>query len=513
MKIFKTIVILILFFSAEHKIFGQVTYTSNGSNGWVRSVSPGCENSPATPDFSNLRGTQDCPIEIIVNHVIDIANLNLGAYTTIKVNNEGILNITGNLTQIGQTAGNINVEGGQVNVGGNFILSSGSTNGPKTQLNVDLRSSGVFTVVGKLDLKNDSILEITGDGRSVIETGLLDLGQRAIINIKVGGGLKNFGETNYAGNNSEINVWGFFRTGSLKVSGGSGKQLNTYDDAEVVIDGDLRVDGSGQIVLGGNSNVNIQGDVILNGRDDRLIIKDNAKVSVCGENTQTDPPPTTVDKIFLNECEDPNDCPNGGYYVSCNILPVNFLNFYQVFDEDQRNINIFWSTSMEWENSHFEVERSYGGINDFVSVGEISGRGWTDEVTEYNFQDDDLPLAGGNLFYRLKQVDFNGNYEYSEIVGVRLPTVQFTKGVWRAYPNPVIGSTLNIELMDISKYNDEKVALRVMSSTFSFSEMEFHDLYELNETVSSLFTKIPTGLYILEIKWGISVERIKVMKH
>ena len=512
MKIFKVVIILMFLFSTAYEVYGQVTYTSNGSGGWIRTVSPGCENAADTPNLLNLSGTEDCPVELVINHAVNITSLNLGDNITINVNVGGKLNINGNLTQNGQTAGNIVVDGGEIHVGGNFILNSGANNGDSTQVYLDIRSNGIFKVVGKLDLKNNSVLEITGDGTSILETGLLDLGQRAKINIRVGGGLRNIGETNYAGNNSEINVWGFFRTGSLKVSGGSGKQLNTYDDAEVVIDGDLRVDGSGQIVLGGNSDVNIKGDVILNGSNDRLIIKDNAKVTVCGENTQTDPPPSTVDKIFLNECEDPNDCPTGGYYVSCSILPVKFLNFYPELIEDQRSINIFWSTSKEWENSHFEIERSYGGIDNFVSVGEISGRGWTDEVTEYTFHDDDLPLAGGNLFYRLKQIDFNGKYEYSEIVAVRLPTVQFTKGVWRAYPNPVIGSTLNIDLMDMTKYNNEKVTLRVMSSTSSYGDMEFQDLYELNEAVSHLFTTIPNGLYILEIKWGISVERIKVMK-
>lgn len=289
MKNLVTIISFIfLFLGVGMEGYGQVTYTTNGSGGWVRTpATGGCSPAPgATPPFG---GSGTCAITININHPISFANLTIGNNISINVNSGGVLNVSGNLTQTGQTTTNISVKGGEVNIAGNLIVSQGANNGVQTSLNVDLRNNGKFNVAGELGLRNNTIMEITGDDSFSMEVGLIDLAQRAIINIRQGGGMISNGQTNYAGNNSEINVWGFFRTESVRVSGGSGKQLNTFGEAEVVVDGNVRIDGSGQITFGGDSDVYIDGDVILNGSGDRLIIKDNAKVVVCGENTQTNP--------------------------------------------------------------------------------------------------------------------------------------------------------------------------------------------------------------------------------
>ena len=73
-----------------------------------------------------------------------------------------------------------------------------------------------------------------------------------------------------------------------------------------------------------------------------------------------------------------------------------------------------WSTASEKNNAHFYVERSINSI-DFEVIGEVEGNGTTVEVSNYNFVDK-APAAVS--YYRLRQVDFNNNYEYSKIVVV-----------------------------------------------------------------------------------------------
>jgi len=199
-------------------------------------------------------------------------------------------------------------------------------------------------------------------------------------------------------------------------------------------------------------------------------------------------------------------------YDYAKILPVYWLSFTSQLNLKKRSSSLKWSTTKEWENSHFEIERSLDDAKTFEKIGQISGMGWTDEITEYSFEDDKLPLIGGNIFYRLKQVDFNGRFDYSDITALRIPNVQFTKGVWRAYPNPTVGSEFNLELVDISQYHDEAITMRMLSSHISSDAMIFHDLQELSEAVSSIMANAPSGLWICEIQWGNKVERIKVMK-
>lgn len=505
-----TIFIFCLLLGVGVESVGQVTYTTIGPNLWSRTPETGGCTSLALPPFN---GVASCQIIINVNHQIDYTNLTIGNNISINVNSGGILNVSGNLSQTGQTTANISVNGGEINIAGQLIVLQGHNNGTQTSLNLDLRNNGKFNVSGILDMNSTTLVEITGDNSASIGVGLIELAQRAFINIREGGGLISNGETNYAGNNSAINVWGFFRTGSVKVSGGSGKQLNTFETAQVVVDGDLRIDGNGQITFAGDSNIYIDGDVILNGSQDRLIIKENAKVVVCGENTETNPAPSTVDKSgLIVECTDPNNCPAGGYYVNCRILPVKFVYREALFLTQERASRISWATATEWESSHFEIQRSIGATDDFKKIGEVSAMGWKDSNTEYEFIDGDLPLFGGNIYYRIKQVDINESYAYSDVMSIRTPELATTKGVWRAYPNPTNGDQLRIGLLDRSQYEAEQIHFRLIHPSVQSKVTTVASEAEMNEALATMTGHIPKGVFVVEIQWGQKVEHIKVLK-
>lgn len=76
-----------------------------------------------------------------------------------------------------------------------------------------------------------------------------------------------------------------------------------------------------------------------------------------------------------------------------------------------------WETLTESNNSGFAVERSQDGIR-FESIAWVEGRGSTQESSAYTFLDQQLP-AVPLLYYRIKQVDFDGSYAYSEVVSVQ----------------------------------------------------------------------------------------------
>ncbi len=74
-----------------------------------------------------------------------------------------------------------------------------------------------------------------------------------------------------------------------------------------------------------------------------------------------------------------------------------------------------WSTATEENNAMFVVEKSDNGI-EYSNIGTLKGAGTTADGQEYNFLD---PAASNNrIFYRLKQTDFDGTYNYSEVVAV-----------------------------------------------------------------------------------------------
>ena len=99
------------------------------------------------------------------------------------------------------------------------------------------------------------------------------------------------------------------------------------------------------------------------------------------------------------------------------------------------NAQLQWKTELELENAYFEIERAVGAdaANHFETIGRREGHGTTNEAQYYYFIDNEPAIFATN-YYRLKQVDFNGNFSYSEI-----KVLSFNKfGVNPLiYPNPV----------------------------------------------------------------------------
>ena len=193
-------------------------------------------------------------------------------------------------------------------------------------------------------------------------------------------------------------------------------------------------------------------------------------------------------------------------------LPVLFGEISINFNNPKRIAEFNWSTAKEWENSHFEIERSEQNIKNFKKIGQVKGMGWTDAVTEYTFEDKNLPISGGMVYYRLKQVDFDGKFEYSKVVAGDLPKLQFTQGVWRAYPNPTNGQQLRIGLLDRNEYSGENLTFRIIQTTTVSKSITVSDESEMNELLTAMIPKIPKGLFVVEIRWGQKVEHIKVLK-
>lgn len=148
------------------------------------------------------------------------------------------------------------------------------------------------------------------------------------------------------------------------------------------------------------------------------------------------------DEIFGNGC---GNCGNENrpasaatlFQYSVSFLPIE-LTFFTV-QKSSAQTGLLWSTTTELNNSHFDVQRSADSKN-WETIGTVQGNGTTLEPQEYRYTDRQ-PLPGIN-YYRLKQVDYDGQYEYSKVV-----SVDFGKGTRPGVlsPNPV-GSELFLTL-------------------------------------------------------------------
>ena len=127
----------------------------------------------------------------------------------------------------------------------------------------------------------------------------------------------------------------------------------------------------------------------------------------------------------------------GEYYVYTNksvVLPVNLLSF-TANKTDKHTVIVNWSTSSEINNHHYEVERSGDGSS-FATLGSVAASAALTQVKQYQYIDL-KPLNGVN-YYRLKQVDKDGQFHYSAVVKINFTTQNV---LWQLYPNPAGSST------------------------------------------------------------------------
>ncbi|MEP0710449.1 MAG: PKD-like domain-containing protein, partial [Algoriphagus sp.] len=197
-------------------------------------------------------------------------------------------------------------------------------------------------------------------------------------------------------------------------------------------------------------------------------------------------------------------------YPNFRILPVEYGYFHVKYNSTLRSGDLTWATSKEWENERFEIERSVNTTKDWKTIGEVTGAGYSEKEVNYDFSDSQLPVAGGNIFYRLKQFDFDGDFSYSETRSIKVEALSGTTR-WKVYPNPTTGNPFNIEILDPSVYQDEPITLRIISATGQFETIQVSEMSQMGAQVSEWFTTKAAGIYTLEISWGTQREYHKVI--
>ena len=133
------------------------------------------------------------------------------------------------------------------------------------------------------------------------------------------------------------------------------------------------------------------------------------------------------------------------------IVPVELTSFTaSVIGSD---VKLLWQTASELNNSGFSVERKIGN-SEFIEVGFVPGFGTTSEPKSYSFTDQNL--RSGEYTYRLKQIDFDGTFTYSDEVAVDV-IAPASFSLDQNYPNPFNPSTM----ITFSLAVDSKVSLKV----------------------------------------------------
>ena len=122
--------------------------------------------------------------------------------------------------------------------------------------------------------------------------------------------------------------------------------------------------------------------------------------------------------------------PNRTLNLSATVIPVELVSF--VAKPTSNGVEINWETASETNNKGFEVQRSYDQTN-FEQIGFVAGKGTSTARNIYSFVD--RSASNNVVYYRLKQVDYDGTFAFSQVINVEntLPTVFALN---QNYPNP-----------------------------------------------------------------------------
>lgn len=165
-------------------------------------------------------------------------------------------------------------------------------------------------------------------------------------------------------------------------------------------------------------------------------------------------------------------------------LPVDLISF--TASKSEFSVELKWSTASEVNNSHFEIYKSTD-IENFEQIGTVYGKGNSQVIAEYQFIDRNLK---GAQFYRLKQVDYDGQFEYSDIISVK-------------------GEESNREIL--SQTADKLIVKSTLQTRIIITTQSGQVLADLDATENRTINKndYPNGMFIIQ---AINAEGMQTIK-
>ncbi|VXD13754.1 T9SS type A sorting domain-containing protein [Marinoscillum sp. 108] len=278
--------------------------------------------------------------------------------------------------------------------------------------------------------------------------------------------------------------------GNLLITGNFTIYGTLVVNGTVTIEGDLTIDGDGQLILNGGSSMEVQGDIDNGGFFSALFAPAGQGGSVAGALTvgndfnnnnggvmnvgdggvmdiggalnanpgssMTVADGGTMSATTVNDpgatVSGPDDCSDGCCGVGCGALPVTLLSFSGAYEDSA--VVLSWSTASETNNDFFQIERSEDGA-EFDIVARVSGHGNSKSLIEYEYRDEHVSATA--YYYRLLQVDFDGEYEYFPAIAVAAAAIPGER--FSVFPNPITRGDLTIVCPEISQNEVPKVYL------------------------------------------------------
>lgn len=192
--------------------------------------------------------------------------------------------------------------------------------------------------------------------------------------------------------------------------------------------------------------------------------------------------------------------PNGG-------TPVEFISFTSSVTGNSITLN--WGTATETNNSGFDVEKKDCSLkspigNEWTRIGFVQGNGTTTKEHSYSFTDENL--VAGKYLFRLKQVDYDGTYQYSDVIEVEVAPKSCSLA--QNYPNPFNPTTIIKYQINSRQFVSLKIYDVLGNEIVTLVNKEQP---EGNYSINFDGSNLPDGVYFYQIKTSSYIETKKMI--
>ncbi len=469
---------------------GSVSTNWNTAANWTNAGVPAPGDDVIIPasltNYPNITSGQNISVKTL--------NINSGAIITLS---GGTLNLSGNATIAGtfnQTAGTF--------YGTNFaVLSTGIVN-----------TNGSFTTNNnKITIDGGTFNQIDG----TVSTKDMELKNGGVYNqsngeFQISHDLKVPVGTTYNGTGGTVRFTGAAGAGAVYTGNVQFFNLTIDPGANYNLQSGDVIKIAGNYINNNSSLDNSSGTLIFNGTSPQTIYSASSPAStqtIAANLIISNPVVTMLSNIGLHSSI---SFTNGGHiykngyeiYVGGSLYtgptPVELISFSAYVNRN--SVHLYWKTATETNNYGFEIERKSSvafPIQDWMKIGFVNGNGNSNSYKEYSFLDANLPPS--TYFYRLKQLDSDGTYSYSNIVSVLIDQIPNKFVLYQNYPNPFNPSTI----INFTIAEESFVTLKI------YNIIGTEILTAINEKLGSGsydFTfngsGLPSGIYFYKIQAG-----------
>jgi hypothetical protein len=196
----------------------------------------------------------------------------------------------------------------------------------------------------------------------------------------------------------------------------------------------------------------------------------------------------------------------GFVYPAISSLPVELISFTAILNNEQDKTYLNWTTASEINVSHFEVERSFDG-QDYKQIALVFAAGNSGSKLDYVYKDN---LAGSTstiIYYRLKMVDNDGKYTYSNVRVVRIGKQNDKSIAINTFPNPV---TNELRITVPNTWQGKKANYEVIGNNGQIAIRNGVTSASQTETIN--VSKLSPGFYIVKVSCNGETAQQKIIK-